>query len=565
MKNRILITCISTLSDTAAEVTYNSGTVSARQTNEACCKFLLRNGPRPNIIIALCTRDAVRKVTPSGTVVRSYDAFHAAIVRYCRENGCPEPAFYCVPLLRREERTNRFGGAITRVHRIVQEIGDPSETRILVDTAGGPRNISMMLLTMTRLLRYYGCRTDAFYTNLQERRIFQDHTIGQLSVMEAIAEFAEHGTVNALRARFADSSCREVSDLLDAMTQFSDSIQLCRTQELPEIINRRILPALDRIGQLQGATADHEDVAALRQMVGHIRLCFGFDPQDPGRTVTPADLVLWCLKNGMIQQAVTLFAENIPKYLFECGMLRLEHPENRFFRPVNSPEVTLLYTDIIESGYRLQYAKADAAAAELRLCLLGKGSPSSAAVKAVLRAWAHVRKASFTRKYVRLPQRFRPANDTERRLAEFIRSRSITSTDKAAACMAGMPGFLRELLCPALADAEQEDRNAAEIARKLYGIEVFSPARLAAYDPDLSVSLPPDKTDAFRHFLAYYVYIKKFVRNLLNHAAEESPLSPETAARFQRYGVCTDALTSANITENLSAALGWLRQCRVRA
>ena len=70
----IFITCISTLSPRSVPVLYNNGSIEAIQTNEACCKYLMRRGPRPNVIIALCTRDATEKQADDKTI-RSYAHF----------------------------------------------------------------------------------------------------------------------------------------------------------------------------------------------------------------------------------------------------------------------------------------------------------------------------------------------------------------------------------------------------------------------------------------------------------------------------------------------------------
>ena len=223
------------------------------------------------------------------------------------------------------------------------------QTKILIDTAGGMRNISIMMQTMTRVLQYYGYQTAAYYTNFSEKRIFCDHTDRQIAIMEALAEFAQHGTVRKLRDCFRNNRIPEISSLLDAIQAFSDSMQLCRTQDLPAIINERIFPLLDRIDGLRDTAVSQEDVAALRQMTDYIRIQFGYNPLMPALEITPVDLIRWCLKNDLIQQAVTLFTENIPKYLIQTGLLQVEHPEAHLPNGFNTQEASWLYTDVIES------------------------------------------------------------------------------------------------------------------------------------------------------------------------------------------------------------------------
>lgn len=456
----IFITCISTLNKSPEPIPYNNGSIEATQTNEACCKYLLKRGPRPNVIIALCTRDAIQKDI-NGMTVRSYDHFKNSVKAYCKENALPDPTFYPVRLFRNEERKNHFGKAITQVLNLIQEVGERTATRISVDTAGGPRNISIMMQTMTRLLHYYGySQVEAYYTNLTERRIFHDHTNRQLAITEAIATFVEHGTAHQLASYFRDSSCQEIHVLLKAMEEFADSIQICQTEHLPVIVYRRIFPALDRIETLSGAQANQEDVAALKQMVNYIRHRFGYNPFDP-LTVTPVYLIKWCLENGYVQQAVTLFTENVPKYLVESETLIVKHPEKYPAEKNNSKYCTWLYLDVIES------------------C---RNAPSK--------------------------------------------------------------------------------KKEGELTIKLDGIRAFTIRGLHDAYPDFRLHINPNSEASFRAFLAFYVYIKKRIRNHLNHAKDEDyALNWRLEKTFKDYGIDTGDLTPKNITDNLLKALDLLGKC----
>lgn len=457
---RFLITCISTLSTRSAPILYNNGTIEASQTNEACCKYLLKRGPRPDYIIALCTRDAVMKTAEDGSILRSYAYFEDAVRTFCEENDIPVPKFLPVRLYRKEERDNHFGEAISKVLAQIQEYGERQNTRIMVDTAGGPRNISIMMQTMTRLLHYYSYdQVDAYYTNLTEHRIFHDHTNQQLAVTEAIATFVEHGTVRQLSEYFCGSKCKEVRNLVDAMKAFSDSIQLCQTDSLPDIINRQIFPALDQIAALRGTKANKEDIAALQQMVDYIRYRFGYNPFAP-QPVTPLSLIKWCLQCGYVQQAVTLFTENIPKYLADSGTLTVSNPEKYPAARRNTQQSTWLYSHVIDS------------------CKPPRSS--------------HLSEFSF----------------------------------------------------------------------KLACIENFRTNKMQCALPDFKLNIRRGSEESFRAFLAYYVYIKKKIRNRLNHAVEEeNDLKERQASTLIRFGIDIGELTPENITANILAALGQLEAC----
>ena len=456
----IFITCISTLSPRSVPVLYNNGSIEAIQTNEACCKYLMKRGPRPNVIIALCTRDATEKQADDKTI-RSYAHFEESIRAYCAEHHIPVPKFCPVRLYRNEERNNHFGHAITKVLGLIQEFGERHDTRITVDTAGGPRNISIMMQTMTRLLRYNGYdQVDAYYTNLTEHRIFHDHTNQQLAIIEAIATFVEHGTAQQLAESFRNSRCEEVRDLADAMQDFSDSIQLCKTENLPDIVSRRIFPALDRIEAKQGAQANKEDVAAIKQMVNYIRYRFGYNPFET-QIITPVSLMKWCLECGYVQQAVTLFTENIPKYLVDSGILTVQHPERYPAMRYHSKYSTWLYCDIMDSCQQ---------------------------------------------------------NPTP---------------------------------------------NMDELTLKIENIRRFTVRGLRSALPDFRLNLRDGSEQDFQAFLCFYVYIKKKIRNHLNHAIEDDhELTVKQKRACRAFGIDTNDLTPENITNNLLQALNLLENCR---
>ena len=564
--NYIFITSISRLAAVSREIEYNGARVKAAQTSEACCKYLMSRGMHPRIIIALCTKDAIETTYQNdGTAltVRSYDHFKQAITDYCRENGIAVPEFRPVRLLRRYERSNHFGAAVNQVYQIIREEAMPQNTKILIDTAGGMRNISIMMQSMTRVLRYYGYQTTAYYTNYGEKRIFCDHTDRQLAIMEAIAEFAQHGTVRRLRECFRNNRIQEIIDLLDAMQAFSDSIQLCRTQDLPLLINERIFPLLNRIDCLRDKAVSQEDVAAIRQMTDYIRIQFGYDPLSVSNEITAIDLIRWCLHNEMIQQAATLFTENIPKYLVQSGLLQVEHPEKHSSDGLNAQENTWLYTGVIEAC-SLTGMEADEEQVEvLKRVLRGIGKTEDQKIKEIQQAFSKFSMICGEIKPALALRQFQANNQTEQDLLECVQSSTGSTFDKVKNQILNSGVMLRKLLGIQREIPSDTEKLAAEIQRKIAGIESFSLERLHTALPDYRVNLREGSTADFKAFLMYYVYLKKYVRNNLNHASETETQAPEFLPVFRTYGINTDQLTPDNIKQNIEDALRCLSKCSI--
>ena len=496
--------------------------------------------------------------------VRSYDYFRQAITDYCKENGKPVPAFIPVKLLRNYERNNHFGTAVTQVYDIIRNETSPQDTKILIDTAGGMRNISIMMQSMTRLLQYYGYQTAAYYTNFGEKRIFCDHTDRQLAIMEALAEFAQHGTVRKLRVCFRDNRIPEISELLDAMQTFADSIQLCRTQELPAIINERIFPLLNRIDSLKGKDVSQEDVAALRQMADYIRFQFGFNPWEPEHTVTAVDLIRWCLNNDLVQQAVTLFTENIPKYLVQIGVLRVAHPEEHLPSGFNTQEGTWLYSDVIEGCYQQKRREINKLLFDLDKYLNKDNSrPPAGIIREIVAAVNGLSGISGidTLSAALVKNDVQPRNKTEQMLRDYIIQNNFRTYGFFKSHLKNDKAFQQKLLGFEEAVYDETDRETSELKRKIIGIKVVSSKRLHTAKSDYQLILNNESTEEFRAFLMYYLYLKKRVRNSLSHASEGGELSEEFVPAFQAYGIITDDLTIDNIKKNIEAALKYLNAC----
>ena len=146
-------------------------------------------------------------------------------------------------------------------------------------------------------------------------------------------------------------------------------------------------------------------------------------------------------------------------------------------------------------------------------------------------------------------------------LFNFISSKQYNSIEKFKNAL-----LINKVLLPQLLGFEQSkdgdtDRTANELRKKLNGIKDFSPERLHEAQPDFQIRLRNDGTEDFKAFLIYYVYLKKRVRNYLNHASEGDELPAEFIPVFQSYGIITDQLTPDNIKENIHSALMHLNQC----
>ena len=587
----IMITCIGELQETAPVIQYNKGAISAQMTSEACCKYLLKKrGHAPDIVIVLCTPNACKE-SKDKKQRSSYSYFETTIQDFCRSEKLNTPVFEIVKISKSEESANYYGKSIYKVHQLIQENVLRYDTRIMIDTSLKSHPISIMLQMMTRLLKNDGYKMIEFYYAYPEKqRISEDNTNHQLDMVEAISEFSAHGTAEKMCACFSQNT-RKKSDpivvrLMEAMQRFSDSIQLCQTESLQDILNNEIFPTLEVVENMTGASSMREDVFTLKLMAEDIRKKFGYSKTGDTLVSSPMLLIEWCLKNRYIQQAVTLFVESIPKYLVSSGILQYSSP---LVNRINSPEVNLLYSQILQacctkgnnSASVSEANKANAKPDQIALMnkYLQSGSLSeqeSRHIQFFISTIDYFKKMIGNKRPKTALHCYSAANYAEQLLLDCINSFDPSNYSKFINTLKTNPNTLAAFVVntdstdrPAEHQSpETHSENSTEINemdKKLYGIKNFSMQAIRSSLRGIKLNIHRDKIWEFQRFLAYYVYIKKCIRNYLNHAREYNDmLTAEQISEFQKYSVHTGALTVKNITDNITEAMQCLNNCIIK-
>ncbi len=587
----ILITCIGVLQENVPVIEYNKGMISARITSEACCKYLLRKrGHAPDVIIALCTPNAYKETKVKNNL-SGYSYFETAVRDFCENEKLHIPAFEIVKISKREESDNYYGKSIYKVRQLIQENALNHNTRIMFDTALKAHPINIMLQMLTRLLKNDGYKTiESYYAYPEKQCITADNTNHQLDIVEAISEFSSHGTAEKMCTCLAKNSRKKpdpiVVRLMESMQKFSDSIQLCQTECLQDILNNEIFPALEEVEKLNGASSMREDIFTLKLMAEDIRKKFGYIKTGDTFASSPMLLIEWCLKNRYIQQAVTLFVESIPKYLVNSGIIKYS---KLITNQLNSPEVNLLYSQIILACYpkektplsviETSNSQLKRIQIELMNTYLQTGYVTAKDVTKIqlfVDTLNHFKQLIGDKRPKNAVQGYTPKNEAEKLLINSINTFDPTNYSKFLNTLKVKPNILIAFSKESEYQVQQEENKltekhddtateANEIDKKLCGIRNFTMKNLRSNLPGIKLNICRDKLDQFRSFLAHYVYIKKCVRNYLNHAMEYSDqLTAEQISEFKSYSVHTGALTIKNITENLTEAMRCLDSCIIK-
>ncbi len=196
---------------------------------------------------------------------------------------------------------------------VLSEIS-PEDT-VYLDVSGGRRTDVNMMLLLMKLVKYKGIKiADAFYSDFDGTISSHSGFYRSLDILDGVNQFVTTG--NAVQLAECYSSIPEdspVKALLAAMVDFSDSVNLCSLSGIEDTLFK-MKSLIDEIG---GSREGGMDMFLFREIIPIIREKFFGNSGSPDY----CQIILWCLDNRLIQQAITLYVEKIPKHLFDKGFI----------------------------------------------------------------------------------------------------------------------------------------------------------------------------------------------------------------------------------------------------
>ena len=213
------------------------------------------------------------------------------------------------------------------------------------DCTGGPRHAIMMLINIIRLLQYNDVEIGSlFYSNwISSERAGKIERINDVykfyNLIAGAEEFVNFGSVKDLQGYFQHRNISaELDDLLLAMGEFADEVKLCRRW--------RFVAAIDHLKQaiesfeekwkhvehrLDTVIESNDDIRLNDMLMFQLLPQIHKDYSDLLREHGPLSLIKWCLNQGLLQQALTLYTESIPDFLFDpdTGFITMTEDEER--------------------------------------------------------------------------------------------------------------------------------------------------------------------------------------------------------------------------------------------
>lgn len=330
MKN-ILISCVSLFNknrtvtkdgapEKPKEYSADGITVSALQTNEACAKFLLKSLEQSGERLHEFIRVKSNSVEHDRFTM---DYLDSEIEKFCKENELPCPTYvdFCLGEYEPEHRYDKVLSDISREVRKAAGTAIDNNVAIYLDMAGGKRDNYIFIQLLTKLLSFYGYNIHTYYADITGDKgtvVNIDLSFEHMRILDAVNEFVRFGSATALRECFSNSKSPTVKALLKVMEEFSDAIQLCSTN-IGDIL-LRLEQQLDQTEKY--VSDDFGGLFIVKTMIPLIRSKFNIKIDN--NIYATLGIVKWCLENNLIQQALTIYRENVSEIIMSKKLVVLD-------------------------------------------------------------------------------------------------------------------------------------------------------------------------------------------------------------------------------------------------
>lgn len=221
---------------------------------------------------------------------------------------------------------------LAEAEKTQREQGAAGHITIHADMTGGMRNASMMMLGVMRLLNFSGLHMGRIlYSYWERNRVENSQDLYRFfDLVAGATEFAKYGSVekladyyniDVLEQKPYTAECglnRELYELVNAMGYFAQSIKLCRYGELEDAcaLLAEKIQAFTNLAP-QNYDANDKLFATLLPTI-----------EESYKTILSAhddlDIITWCVKQGHLQQAMTLYTERVPEFIAKQGFYTLD-------------------------------------------------------------------------------------------------------------------------------------------------------------------------------------------------------------------------------------------------
>ncbi len=317
----------------------STGSITASQTNEPVLRLLASKledeGEKLDRIIPILSYKSEKEKCKAVPELTTFEFFKGLAEDILGSDNVIFPVReYC------DENTLKETGEVIREICGLITAGD----KIYIDTSGGTRTSANMLQLLAKILEYKGYKLAAsFYSNINgpSAMIQTTDDFTELTMLaDAVNEFVHTGRSYQLSECFKGDTHKDVTELINCMSEFTDRMQLCNTTELDETLTT-MRTCIDSVRSIK---SDDTKIVILCELLPIIENKF-FD--GASNSIDYCRMIKWCLENNLIQQAVTIYIEKIPRYIFSNRILICDDEYYNNTKKKNAKDVLKKNTDAI--------------------------------------------------------------------------------------------------------------------------------------------------------------------------------------------------------------------------
>ena len=314
--------------------------ICAKTANESCLKYVIKKlegkNERLDKIIFLCTPQ-----------VKEHK-----ITEYLKNST--EQLSECTIV---EIDTHMDLDVYTEIPKILNHIDDSD--RLYMDMTGGIRAATIPLMLVSYYLQRRGNEiAGEIYSTLDNGKksgSIKSNTTNRdiIRLISGIDEFATSAKVGTLQSVLSDEQDPDIINLLDSMKSFSESIILGQTN----LVDENLLNLNNAISALQNKTDSLDArVALMQSMLPVIKNKFFYTDKNEINTVST---IRWCVDNGFLQQALTLYTEKMPDVIMNNNWLEYTGDKSKIkHQSFESINYCILYRELIQSPKMLRTPQA---------------------------------------------------------------------------------------------------------------------------------------------------------------------------------------------------------------
>ena len=543
----ILISYLSLYNKKTERSYYTNGfcaeeSIAAVQTNEPVLRLLEKNleekGEKIGRVIPILSFSAENNKCNAEPDRTTYEFFCGLTAEVVGTDGvlCPVREY-------EDENTLKETGAVIReICGLITADDD-----IYIDTSGGTRTSANMLQLLAKILEYKGYRlVGSFYANINyvRPRIETTKDFTELTMLaDAVNEFVHTGRSYQLSECFKGEKHEEIAELIKYMDEFTDRIQLCSISELDDTLTK-MRRQIEKVREIQ---SDETKIVILENLLPVIEDKFfkgGSDGIDYCR------MIKWCLENGLIQQAVTIYIEKMPKYIFDNRILICDEKYYREFKGKNENNPFKQNTDAVI--FYDEFMDSVAYDEKLRVKKLQK------AIKEIYKNKNRYTYDNDLHQYMTVFKDMKKIHTSKfRKYIEDISNSTysgITDEERDIVnyCLDEKFGSFEKMI-NALTEKE---KDAAKIMRiEFKSIPTFDKKIRTAENITMTNCCHEGVTinkqtniNALRGILFDYIYVKS-VRNQINHASDEENLNEQQKKKLEERGYNVGEFTTRVISD----------------